>query len=148
MFIFLEINSILRTIELTTYMLAPVISGQLFYFIGYMWTGVFIAGWNILSVICEYTLLSGIYTQYPRLAQKITSSKINNNNIEEQLNTEEVCQLTNENIEKQRDATTDKNRAITWGRIIPKTFRESLVGWQMYFDHPVRYKNSLSTVQN
>ena len=67
-------NSILRTIELTTYMLAPVISGQLFYFIGYIWTGVFIAGWNVLSVICEYALLNGIYSQYPRLAHKIKIS--------------------------------------------------------------------------
>merc|ERR1712241_1049468 len=71
-----KMNSILRTIELTTYMLAPVISGQLFYFIGYIWTGVFIAGWNIVSVVCEYALLNGIYRQYPRLAHKITS--INN----------------------------------------------------------------------
>jgi hypothetical protein len=127
-------------------MLAPVISGQLFYFIGYMWTGVFIAGWNILSVICEYTLLSGIYTQYPRLAQKITSSKIINNKIEEQLNTEETCQLTNEHIEKQstrKDPKTDKNRAIALEKIIPKNFRESFGGWQMYFDHPVRYNISL-----
>ena len=123
-------------------MLAPVIAGQLFYFIGYIWTGVFIAGWNILSVICEYALLSGIYTQYPRLAQKVSSPKINNN-VEEQLNSEESCQLTNEHIEKQsttNDPKMEKNRNIRWERIIPKSFRESFVGWQMYFDHPVRYK--------
>jgi iron-regulated transporter 1 len=68
-----RINSILRTIELTTYMLAPIISGQLFYFIGYIWTGVFIAIWNIVSVVGEYALLQGIYNQYPRLAHKINS---------------------------------------------------------------------------
>ena len=75
MFDFAEMNSILRTIELATYMLAPVISGQLFYFIGYIWTGVFIAVWNGISVVCEYTLLNGIYKRYPKLAEKIRDTK-------------------------------------------------------------------------
>ena len=92
-------NSILRTIELTTYMLAPVISGQLFYFIGYIWTGIFIAGWNILSVICEYALLNGIYTQYPRLAQKIT----NGNDGEKEAMCEEGCRLTKTDVDKKDD---------------------------------------------
>merc|ERR1712241_653366 len=96
-----KMNSILRTIELTTYMLAPVISGQLFYFIGYIWTGVFIAAWNILSVVCEYMLLSGIYRQYPRLAQKISCSTTNTDNIETQVGDEETCHLSNDTIENQ-----------------------------------------------
>merc|ERR1719486_866778 len=89
-----KMNSILRTIELTTYMLAPVISGQLFYFIGYIWTGVFIAGWNIVSVVCEYGLLNGIYRQYPRLAHKITSI----NDGEKDAMCEEGCRLTKADV--------------------------------------------------
>ena len=130
-------NSILRTIELTTYMLAPVISGQLFYFIGYIWTGIFIAGWNILSVICEYALLNGIYTQYPRLAQKIT----NTNGGEKEAMCEEGCRLTKTDVDKKDDelkAGTDENETSIWQKFVPKAVRESFVGWQTYFDHPVR----------
>ena len=54
-------NSVLRSIELTTHMVAPVLVGQLFSFLGYDWTGIFIAGWNLASVCVEYTLLERIY---------------------------------------------------------------------------------------
>merc|ERR1719187_1787074 len=63
-----KMNSILRTIELTTYMLAPAAAGQLFTFLGFGFTGVFIAGWNIVSVCLEYLLLASIYTKYPALS--------------------------------------------------------------------------------
>ena len=135
-------NSILRTIELTTYMLAPVISGQLFYFIGYIWTGVFIAGWNIVSVVCEYALLNGIYRQYPRLAHKIT--RIDNGN--EQTVCEERSQLTNgENEKRDKSLQPDANKKKTsiWEKLAPKAVTESFVGWQTYFDHPVRYANQI-----
>ena len=130
-------NSILRTIELTTYMLAPVISGQLFYFIGYIWTGVFIAGWNILSVVCEYALLNGIYRQYPRLAHKITSI----NEEKDQVECEEGSRLTGkENVKKDNGLQPEANNTdgSIWDRIVPKAAKEAFVGWQTYFDHPVR----------
>ena len=130
-------NSILRTIELTTYMLAPVISGQLFYFIGYIWTGIFIAGWNIISVICEYALLNGIYRQYPRLAQKIT----NTSEGEKEAMCEEGCRLTKADVDKKGNeskAEADENETTICKRMVPKAVRESFLGWQTYFDHPVR----------
>merc|ERR1712042_416654 len=65
-----KMNSILRTIELTTYMLAPAAAGQLFTFFGFGYTGIIIAGWNIVSVCLEYFLLSLIYKKYPALANK------------------------------------------------------------------------------
>jgi len=65
-----RMNSILRTIELTTYMLAPAAVGQLFTFAGLGLTGVVLAGWNVASVCVEYLLLSLIYTKYPALASK------------------------------------------------------------------------------
>ena len=133
-----EMNSILRTIELTTYMLAPVISGQLFYFIGYIWTGVFIAGWNILSVICEYALLNGIYSQFPRLAHKIRTS----DDGEEQASSEEGSQLTKDDVETKEDGKIpeiDKTNTSVWEKVIPKAVKESFFGWKTYFDHPVRY---------
>jgi len=63
-----KMNSILRTIELTTYMLAPAAAGQLFTYLGFVLTGVFIAAWNVVSVCLEYLLLVMIYRKYPKLA--------------------------------------------------------------------------------
>ena len=54
-------NSVLRTIGLTTLILAPVAAGQLFSLTGYVWTGVVVAAWNLASVGLEYTLLHLIY---------------------------------------------------------------------------------------
>ena len=53
-----KMNSVLRTIELTTYIVAPIVVGQLFHFAGYIFTGFFIAGWNVVSVALEYLLLN------------------------------------------------------------------------------------------
>merc|ERR1712241_54443 len=65
-----KMNSVLRTIELTTYMVAPIVVGQLFHFAGYVFTGFFIAGWNVVSVALEYLLLNSIYREYPKLDRK------------------------------------------------------------------------------
>jgi len=64
-----KMNSVLRTIELTTYMLAPAAGGLLFTYIGFVGTGVFMGVWNIVSVVLEYLLLISIYRQHPRLGE-------------------------------------------------------------------------------
>ena len=63
-------NSILRTIELTTYAIAPAVAGCLFTILGFGLTGLVIAGWNVLSVCLEYCLLARIYRKHPDLAAK------------------------------------------------------------------------------
>jgi len=65
-----KMNSILRTIELVTYLLAPAAVGQLFTFSGFGTTGILIAGWNVGSMCLEYLLLALIYRKYPALAKK------------------------------------------------------------------------------
>ena len=144
-------NSILRTIELTTYMLAPVIAGQLFYFIGYMWTGIFIAIWNILSVICEYGLLNGIYHQYPRLAKKVTEGSKSPTDIEEiNVHGEETANLKhkkNEYMNIVNNAQQGQERSPDcFDKFVPKAVKESFMGWQTYFDHPVRYRYNISGI--
>ena len=64
-------NSILRTIELTTYAIAPAVAGCLFTILGFGLTGLVIAGWNVLSVCLEYYLLARIYKKHPGLAAKL-----------------------------------------------------------------------------
>merc|ERR1711915_904898 len=105
-----KMNSILRTIELTTYMLAPAAAGQLFTFFGFGYTGIIIAGWNIVSVCLEYLLLSLIYRKYPALANK-RSGGIASEEIEEMSDNEQ---------------TEEKN-----------ALREAYDGWKTYMSHPV-----------
>lgn len=79
-------NSILRTIELTTYMLAPAAGGLLLDYIGYIGTGIFIAVWNIVSVFLEFTLLILIYRKYPKLGSIKKPDDDNKNEDEEKRN--------------------------------------------------------------
>merc|ERR1719474_1537203 len=69
-------NSILRTIELTTYAIAPAMAGCLFTLLGFGLTGLVIAAWNVVSVCLEYCLLSRIYRRHPGLASKRSSSSV------------------------------------------------------------------------
>ena len=51
-------------------MLAPIIGGLLFDFVGYPFSAIFIASWNLVSVVVEYILLTLIYRDFPNLARK------------------------------------------------------------------------------
>eukprot|EP00095_Tigriopus_kingsejongensis_P004583 snap_masked-scaffold715_size107919-processed-gene-0.5 protein:Tk04583 transcript:snap_masked-scaffold715_size107919-processed-gene-0.5-mRNA-1 annotation:"putative ferroportin" len=110
-----NMNSVLRTIELTTYMLAPAMAGQLFTFVGYVWTGVVIAGWNVGSVCFEYTLLELIYKDHPELAAKMT-------NVVSTIVVDEEAQNT-------------KKAA---GSKLTDIWKHSAEAWRFYFEHPVR----------
>jgi len=81
-----RMNSVLRTIELTTYMLAPAAGGLLLDYIGYIGTGIFIAVWNIVSVFLEFTLLILIYRKYPKLGSIKKPEDDNKNKDEEKRN--------------------------------------------------------------
>jgi len=100
-------NSILRTIELTTYMLAPAVTGQLFTFLGFTITGVLLAAWNVASVMLEYLLLALIYRKYPSLSNKRVAALEVDEGSEEQ--------------------SGEKKGAL----------KEALEGWAAYFSHPV-----------
>ena len=131
-------NSILRTIELSTTMLAPIILGQLLDFIGYIWTGAFIACSSLLSFACEYFLLNGIYCQYPQLAEKFNS----HDDKEKEDTNGYIPQSTKEDTEPNECVPKPErdNLIFTiWTKIIPRFVKEAFFGWQTYFLHPVRY---------
>lgn len=111
-----NMNSILRTIELTTYMLAPALVGQLFSFVGYVWTGIIIACWNLVSVCIEYLLLELIYRDHPALASK------------------EFRRPNLSTIEK--PAENDKIPANP-GQLL-NLVENFFQAWKFYFQHPVR----------
>ena len=65
-----NINAVFRTIDLTCLILAPSIAGILFSYISEEFATIFIAVWNLISVVVEYFLLERIYRQYTDLALK------------------------------------------------------------------------------
>lgn len=115
-------NSILRTIELTTYMLAPVVAGQLFTFLGFGVTGIVIAGWNVISVLLEYLLLSLIYRRYPNLAKK---------RIVFEEEREEMTKADKIQHEKE-DGMGIYSKKKNSGAIM-----DAIDGWKLYFNHPI-----------
>ena len=131
-------NAIMRTIELMTTCLAPILYGQLFNYIGYIWTGAFIAGSSLLSFVFEYMLLNGIYSQYPRLAHRIKTT----NSYEKKVSFGEGQRAAkNDNDKKENESISDNtnntNSSIC-AKIVPKVVREAIIGWKTYFEHSVR----------
>merc|ERR1719427_389273 len=110
-----KMNSILRTIELTTYMLAPAAAGQLFTFCGFGLTGLIIAGWNIISVCLEYLLLALIYKKYPALGQK------RNKHI----------------VSESQEISVDDDKSIKDDECETNALKEAYEGWKTYMKHPV-----------
>ena len=66
-------NSICRSIDLATNMIAPIAVGQVMYFVSHIVAAVTIAGWNVASFFIEYLLLWRIYKEFPKLAVKAQS---------------------------------------------------------------------------
>ena len=64
------INTVFRTLDLVSNLLAPAICGVIFDFLAYEDAALFIAAWNLVSVAVEYGLLSLIYAENPQLAVK------------------------------------------------------------------------------
>ena len=65
-----KMNSVFRTIDLLCLLISPSLAGLIFDYLSNAWAAIFIAIWNILSVIVEYFLLLKIYQEYPGLRIK------------------------------------------------------------------------------
>lgn len=130
-----KMNSILRTIELTTYMLAPAAAGQLFTFIGYGITGVVIAAWNVISVILEYLLLHLIYKSHPDLAikkcSKMSGATVCSAPPGHAPSVADLEALNNGCEEKEKDEKEGEEKKEG------SFFQDAYSGWLVYFHHPV-----------
>ena len=60
-------NSVLRTVDLSTEIFAPVMVGFVMTSFGLTTGGILIAVWNIVSLFVEYSLLHHIYYSEPLL---------------------------------------------------------------------------------
>ena len=99
-------------------MISPAVAGQLFTFLGFGWTGVFILVWNLVSVCLEYFLLAKIYKTYPDLA---TRRNPDSNNIIEHLE------------ESSEETPLQRSAGFLAG------LKEAVDGWKIYMNHPVRF---------
>ncbi|EPS66056.1 hypothetical protein M569_08721, partial [Genlisea aurea] len=65
-----KMNSILRRIDLSCKLLAPVVTGFIISFVSLVASAVTLALWNILSVILQYWLLMSVYNGIPVLSRR------------------------------------------------------------------------------
>ncbi|XP_060081691.1 solute carrier family 40 member 1-like [Ylistrum balloti] len=62
-----SMTSFLRSIDLTTLILAPVVTGQIIAFTVIGYGALFIAAWNLVSVVIEYVFVLKVYEEVPAL---------------------------------------------------------------------------------
>ncbi|XP_042865052.1 solute carrier family 40 member 1-like [Penaeus japonicus] len=117
-----KMNSVLRTVDLSTEVLAPVIVGTVMTAFGLAAGGIVIAAWNVGSLLVEYGLLHHLYNSSPELQKP---KNVSDSAIEVGKDGEAN---DNENPEKKR-----KKRHIFIQRII-----SAWGAWKAYMSHPVR----------
>ncbi|GFP92797.1 solute carrier family 40 member 2 [Phtheirospermum japonicum] len=64
-----KMNSIIRRIDLTCKLLAPVVSGFIISFVSLTASAMALALWNVLSVFLQFWLLMSVYNGIPRLKE-------------------------------------------------------------------------------
>lgn len=112
-------NSVLRSLDLSTEVLAPVIVGTIMSNVGNAAGGIVIASWNVGSLVVEYGLLHYLYhssedLQKPKLISNIGKEMEGND-----------CEVVDPVRSSKWDAL--KNRLVSaWG------------AWLAYMRHPVR----------
>lgn len=149
-------NSIMRSIDLTTSILAPILVGQLLTYLGKIYSAAFIAGWNLISVFAEYYLLISIYKQTPQLEKKYTpkieppkqqttkaiqESCTKEKDLLDFDQMEEISLLSGSNSEthicKVNDVTPQARKISLFASIRKKAV-DTWNAWKSYFQHPVR----------
>ena len=98
-----------RTIDLTSMTLAPLTAGLVFDLGSTSAAAIFLAVWNIVSVIFEYLLLKSIYDEYPQLSHK--------KSLEDQ----------SEKVEEIKNCCNPFSR-----------FTEAFQSWTLYMNFPIR----------
>ncbi len=72
---FSDLNAVTRALDLLSKVLAPLCFGVILSAISLAAGAVFIAAWNVASVVLEYALLIRVYRLVPRLAFKDVSGE-------------------------------------------------------------------------
>ena len=68
-------NSVCRSINLASNIIAPIAVGQILYLLSQIIAAAIIAAWNVVSFAIEILLLWSIYRENPKLSVKLTEKK-------------------------------------------------------------------------
>ncbi|CAD5123416.1 DgyrCDS11765 [Dimorphilus gyrociliatus] len=97
-----SLNAVVRSIDLSCKILAPIAVGGIMSAFGLQVSAIFIAAWNIVSLFLEYALLKKVYNLVPRLAIKGTDDAVL---VEEEVKVQEI---TDKDVEMEE--MLDKNK--------------------------------------
>jgi len=140
-------NSTMRSIDLSTYILAPVLVGQIITFTSKITGAWFITGWNVISGALVYYLQARIYSEVPKLAEKkIIGPKVSNGGVEKSRNYGSISSplecVTATMMTIPMNSNTEIKKAPTWYKKLffrlKSEAREFWVGWKDYWQSPVR----------
>jgi len=70
-----RMNSVCRSINLASNIIAPIAVGQILYLLSQIIAAAIIAAWNVVSFAIEILLLWSIYRENPKLSVKLTEKK-------------------------------------------------------------------------
>ncbi|KAL4189543.1 hypothetical protein AMTRI_Chr08g207640 [Amborella trichopoda] len=130
-----QMNSVIRRIDLTCKLLAPVVTGFLISFISLKASAIAFALWTILSVWLEYWLLSSVYHGTPALIKKSRPEKTAKTNSDDSLS----CSL---DLEERGDSSSLEQRVHLTGQNEVHTSKRGIMtrllklptiaGWLVY----------------
>lgn len=125
-----EINSVMRRIDLSCKLLAPVLVGALMSFVSPLWCAVMIASWNALSVGFEYWFLHRVYWSIAALQQqKAPSRQTSAGSGKLGIEDRELGPFQEDEVDVAADEKAAARRTPFWGKIFG--------GWRVYFQQEV-----------
>jgi len=122
-------NSACRSIDLMTNVIAPVVVGQMLYFLSQIITAIALATWNVVSFAVEIFLLWKIYEEYPNLAVKAGKDMAKGT---PHLNNH----ISFADAEKEAVPKDDSSKKKSWYPI--RKFQSVWRGWPIYFNHEIK----------
>ncbi|XP_075263810.1 solute carrier family 40 member 1-like isoform X2 [Convolutriloba macropyga] len=109
-----DVNATMRRIDMVTNIVAPIFIGFLMDGPGHKFTAMFIAVWNVVSAVFEYSILVHIYTMEPALSKKSNSSGSNENveKLQQEPENAEMKSLTREREPMERTGKDEKGSSF------------------------------------
>lgn len=130
-----RMNSVLRTVDLSTEVMAPVMVGAVMTSFGLMVGGIVIAAWNVCSLVVEYSLLHHLFYSNPHLQKSKGEVNVEAGNGEENIGTargKSSQELPDVEAERQRRR---EGQGMSWAM---ERLTVAWSAWRAYMYHPVR----------
>lgn len=124
-------NSIIRRIDLTCKLFAPVVSGFIISFISLTASAAFLAFWNVVSVCLQYWLLMSVYNGIPSL-REANKRRISRSSIRE------VGESSSAHCEQEILILSERPESSSKGTMIQKFLDlPYITAWKVYIKQDV-----------